>query len=197
MMRILIISQWYPPEPMQLLQELATTFGDLGHEVEVLTGFPNYTTGRIYPGYKLHLWHRETFKGIALIRVALYPNHSHSAVGRLLNYGSFALCAAVLGPMLASRCDIVYVYGSPATTGFPGWWISRLRRVPFVFLVPDLWPEALEAVGVRSRFILHSIGLFAKWVYLRAARIIVVTDAFRRNLIGKGVPQQKVEMITT
>ena len=84
-LRILILSQWYPPEPALLIQELAKTLQEKGHEVTVLTGFPNYPSGKLYPGYRLRWLQREKQEGIPLVRVALYPDHSLSGIRRALN----------------------------------------------------------------------------------------------------------------
>ena len=95
-MNVLILTQWYPPEPAWLLQELAGTLQDKGHVVTILTGFPNYPTGQVYPGYHLRLRQREIIGNVAVIRVILYPEHSRSGIRRIINYVSFALSATLL-----------------------------------------------------------------------------------------------------
>ena len=87
-MRILILTQWYPPEPALLMQELAQTLLARGHEVAVLTGYPNYPSGELYPGYHIRLSQREVLDGVPVVRVPLYPEHSRSAVRRVLNFGA-------------------------------------------------------------------------------------------------------------
>ncbi|QEG42979.1 glycosyltransferase family 4 protein [Roseimaritima ulvae] len=196
-MRILLLSQWYPPEPQKVVSDLAETLRDCGHEVTVLTGFPNYPSGKIYPGYRLRLCHRETMNGLQIIRVPLFPDHSRNPIKRAFNYISFALACAFLGPWFVPKVDLIYVIHPPVTVGLPAWVLSKRLRVPFVYEIQDMWPETLKATGMVSNpRILAVVGRFAKWVYRRAAAIRVISPGFRQNLIGKGVPQEKVHVIS-
>lgn len=196
-MRILILTQWYPPEPAILLQELAQSLQNRGHELAVLTGFPNYPSGEIYPGYHLRWRQRETLAGVPLIRVPLYPDHSRSGIRRVLNYISFALSSALLGPWLAPRPDVMFVYHPPLTIGIPAYLLSRLWRVPFVYQIQDLWPETLRATGMlHNERLLGWIDRFARSVYARASHILVISPGFRANLLNKGVPADKIHVIS-
>ena len=122
-----------------------------GHEVEVLTGFPNYPGGKLYPGYRVRPWQREIIDGVTVNRVALYPSHDRSAVRRMANYASFALSAAVLGPFLVKKPDVIYVYHPPATVGLPAMVLRALRGCPVVYDVQDLWPDTVVATGMMSQ----------------------------------------------
>jgi len=102
-MRILILSEFFDPEPTLKGLGFAKALTALGHEVEVLTGFPNYPGGKIYPGYKTKLIQREVIDGIKIHRVPLYPSHDRSAKNRVLTYASFALSASVIGPLVVRR----------------------------------------------------------------------------------------------
>ncbi len=195
-MRILILSQWYPPEPALLIQELAQTLQEFGHEVSVLTGFPNYPTGQLYPGYRIRLYQREVLNGVPVVRVPLYADHSRSGIRRAANYLSFAFSSALLGPWLQKKPDVMFVYHPPLTVGIPAFLLSRLWRVPFVYQVQDLWPETLQATGmINHSQILEGIGQFAQWVYARAHSILVISPGFKQNLIEKGVPAAKIHFI--
>ena len=196
-MRILLLSQWYPPEPQELISDLAESLRNCGHEVTVLTGFPNYPSGKIYPGYRLGLYQREDLNGIPVIRVPLYPNHSHSAFKRVLNYVSFAVAATLLGAWLVPRVDVVYVIHPPLSVAGPAWVLSRLLGVPFAYDIQDMWPETLRATGMlNSDRVLGFVGWIAKWVYRRAAAIRVISPGFRDNLVGKGVPAAKIHVVS-
>lgn len=196
-MKILILTQWYPPEPALILQELAQTLQEFGHEVTVLTGFPNYPSGKLYPGYPLRPWQREDLAGVSVLRVPLYPDHSRSGIRRALNYLSFAFSSAVLGPWLTSRPDAIFVYHPPLTVGLPAFVLSRLWGVPFIYQIQDMWPETLQATGMLNNGrILGWVGRFAGWVYQRAHAICVISPGFRENLIGKGVPADKISVIS-
>jgi colanic acid biosynthesis glycosyl transferase WcaI len=196
-MKILILSQWYPPEPVKLISDLAHGLAPLGHQVQVLTGFPNYPAGQAYPGYRVRLWQRETLEGIPVVRTFLYPEHSRSAVKRVLNYLSFACSSALLGPWLVDRPDVIFVYSTPYPVGISGWLLSRLWRVPFVFNVQDLWPETLEATGMlKNRSALRLVDAMARWIYHRSAAVIVISQGFRANLVAKNVHEAKIHVIS-
>jgi len=196
-MRVLILTQWYPPEPMKLLSDMTETLQAMGHEVTVLTGFPNWPSGKLYPGYRLRLWQREEQNGVRIIRVPLFPDHSRSALKRALNFLSFAISATVLGFWLVPRPDVMHVIHPPITIGLPAIVLSILWRIRFTLEIQDMWPENLRATGmIRHEAALRAIGAFAKLVYRRASSIRVISPGFRRNLIQKGVPASKVGVIS-
>ena len=195
-MKILILTQWYPPEPALLLQELAQTLQAKGHDITVLTGFPNYPSGKLYPDYRLRLYQREAVAGVAVVRVPLYPDHSDSGIRRVLNYMSFALSSAFLGTWLTARPDVIFVYHPPLTIGLPAFVLSRLWRVPFVYQVQDMWPETLAATGMMpSQRVARWVSRLARFVYRRAVVITVISPGFKRNLVEKGVPPEKIHVI--
>ena len=109
-MRILILTQWVDPEPAFKGLIFAKELVKLGHDVEVLTGFPNYPGGNLYTGYKIRFFYREIIDGISILRVPLYPSHNSSFLKRVLNYFSFAFSAAFIGGLLIKQADLMYVY---------------------------------------------------------------------------------------
>lgn len=196
-MRILILTQWYPPEPATLMHEMAQELQALGHQVQVLTGFPNYPNGILSEGYKLRPWQREQFDGVELIRTWLYPDHSQSGLKRILNYLSFAMSAALLGGFLAKRPDVIFVYHPPMTVAIPAWVLSRIWRVPFVYQIQDMWPETLTATGMLNNpRLLALVAKFARWVYRQAEHILVISTGFKNNLLHKGVPDDKISVVS-
>jgi glycosyltransferase involved in cell wall biosynthesis len=197
-MKILLLTQWYPPEPALLIEELAQTLIAYGHQVQVLTGFPNYPGGKLYHGYRLRLLQRETVAGVPVARVPLYPEHSLSGFKRSMNYFSFAAAAAALGWAAVSKPDVMFVYHPPLTIGFPAFVLSRFWRIPFVYHIADMWPETLSATGmVNNAAVLKNLGRFATWIYKKSAAISVITPGFRDNLVSKGVPADKIHVISS
>lgn len=195
-MRILFLTQWFDPEPSFKGLQFAQALQARGHSVQVLTGFPNYPGGKVYPGYRIRLWQREVMHGIPVLRVALYPSHSRSASGRVLNYLSFAFSASILGTLLVKAADVAYVYHPPATVGFPALALKYLRRIPFVYDVQDLWPDTLTATGmVRDSASLKLVGAWCRLVYRAASRITVLSPGFQQRLSERGVPSSKVRVI--
>jgi glycosyltransferase involved in cell wall biosynthesis len=194
-MRILMLSQWFTPEP-NLVLPLAKGLMGLGHEVQVLTGFPNYPGGKVYPGYRVRPWQREVIEGLPVLRVALYPSHDASAWKRVANYVSFAASSSTVGLALTGPVDAVYVYHPPLTVGLPALWFRWLRGVPFVFHIQDLWPETLTATGMLNNgSALKAVGKFSQWVYHYADRLVAISPGFKEALVQRGVPEDKVEVI--
>src|SRR5687767_10677407 len=133
-MRIGILSQWYDPEPgpASVPGVVARGLRDAGHEVVVLTGFPNYPSGRLADGYRQQLHLVEHLDGIEVHRVPLYPSHDRSGVRRAANYASFALSAAVAALPVLGRVDAVWIYNSPITVGLPAAVLRLVGRMPAV-----------------------------------------------------------------
>jgi colanic acid biosynthesis glycosyl transferase WcaI len=196
-MRILMLTQWFDPEPPAFKSLLfARALRDLGHDVEVLTGFPNYPGGKLYEGYELHPYRRETMEGIVVHRVWLYPSHDKSAIRRIMNYASFALSAALLGPWVATKPDVVYVYHPPGTVALPAIAFRLLRGVPFVYDIQDLWPDTLVATGMLSNTaLLTLVGLWSRLSYRLAGGITVLSPGFKERLVMRGVPAAKINVI--
>jgi colanic acid biosynthesis glycosyl transferase WcaI len=194
-MRVLILSQYYDPEPIPKPGELAAALQERGHRVAVLTGFPNYPAGKLYPGFRLRAVRRETLGGVPVTRAYEFPYHGRSVLGRLLHYGSFML-SSPLASLFAPRCDVIYVWHPPLTIGVAAWLIARLRRVPFVYDVQDIWPESIVAAGFLKRgWLIRLLHRLERFVYRRADHLLVVTEAARENLIAKGVPAGKVSVM--
>lgn len=197
LMRILLVTQWYWPEPVSLPTEMAETLQGLGHEVTVLTAFPNYPYGKTYKGYRRRLWRVEDINGVRVVRVPIYPDHSRSAGRRALHYASFFLTASTLGFIGCRRPDVIHVISPPIPVGFAGWLLGELWRTPFTLEIWDMWPETLAATGmIRSRGALALVGRLCGWLHRHAAAIRVVTPGFRENLLQKGVMPAKMRVIS-
>ncbi|MDI1335920.1 MAG: glycosyltransferase family 4 protein [Lacunisphaera sp.] len=195
-MRILFLSQWFTPEPDFKGLPFARELQRRGHEVVVLTGFPNYPGGKVYPGYRIRFWQWEKMDGIEVLRVPLYPSHDRSAIGRVLNYASFAVAATVLGLLKIRRVDVAYVYHPPATIGLPALAFQWLRGVPCVYDVQDLWPDTLAATGmVRSRALLGLAGYWSNFIYRHVTHAVVLSPGFKARLIERGVKPGNVSVI--
>lgn len=195
-MRILLLTQWFDPEPCFKGLQFAKALQRRGHDVQVLTGFPNYPGGKLYKGYRVLLYQRERMDGIEVVRVPLYPSHSRSAIGRIANYGSFALAAATLGLVLTRQADAVYTYHPPATVGLPAILFRLLRRCGTVYDIQDLWPDTLAATGmVNNRTVQRLVGAWCAMIYRAATRVVVLSPGFKRRLVSRGVPEGKIEVI--
>jgi colanic acid biosynthesis glycosyl transferase WcaI len=196
-MRILFITHYFQPEPnFFICLPFAKKLVERGHEVQVLTGFPNYPGGKIYDGYRVKFLQRENLEGIPVIRVPIYPSHDRSSVRRILSYMSLSLSQSIIGPWVVDSADVAYVPQGPSTIGLPAYVIRLLRRIPFVYDIKDLWPDILQSTGMfDSKFGLMLVDKWCKFVYSRASKIVVITPGVKQKLLDRGVPEEKIEMI--
>jgi glycosyltransferase involved in cell wall biosynthesis len=196
-MRILMLTQLFQPEPNHLKGlAFARELSRHGHEVQVLTGFPNYPGGKIYPDYRQRPFQREDMDGVSVVRVPLYPDHSSSGIRRVLCYLSLALSACIPGLFLVKRPDVVHVYQGPATLALPAIILLLLRGVPFVLDVQDLWPESVTSSGMlRSPFLQSVLNRWCALVHRLASRIVVLSPGYRQVLTERGVPADKIEVV--
>lgn len=202
-MRILYVSQYFPPEmgaPAARVSELSRHWIHAGHEVTVLTGFPNHPEGVIWPEYRSRfrrLISKEMVDGMKVVRTWLLPFPNRESYERILNYSSFCVSAGLTGS-LVDRPDLVIATSPQLLVGLSGWWVAKLKRVPFVLEVRDLWPESLVAVGIGGPNSLLSrvLGRIAGFLYRQANHIVVVTPAFREHLIKNWrVPEEKISIV--
>ena len=194
-MKVLILSQYYKPEPIPKPAELAEYLLAKGHAASVVTGFPNYPSGVLYPGFKLGLVRREILDGIPTARTFEFPYHGMNSFGRVLNYLSFMITAP-LGSFFLPKCDVMYVWHPPLTIGVAAWLIARLRGIPFVYDVQDIWPESVVLSGmIKNRLVIRVLSMLERFIYSRADHILVITKGARDNLLGKGVNPDKVSVM--
>lgn len=195
-MRILLLTQYYPPEPVLKFADLARGLRERGHEVQVITGFPCYPAGKIYAGHRQRIHREEHVDGVLVTRIPQFPDHSRSVVRRALYYLSFALSAATIGLWRSQQADVILVYHSALPTALAAWFISRVKRVPYVLDIADLWPESVAASGMlRSPILLALIRAGMKFAYRGAARINVITEGYVERLVSLGVPRAKMSLV--
>ncbi len=149
-MRIGMVSQWYDPEggAAMTFGVIARAMAKLGHDVDVLTGFPNYPSGRLAEGYRMLPYLREVRDGVTVHRAPLYVSHDANAVRRASNYLSFGASAAAVAVRALGRSDAVLVVPSPPFAAGAGLVLKRLRGIPFGLHIQDLWPESVTASGM-------------------------------------------------
>ena len=186
--------------PSARASELAHHWSLAGHQVSVLTGFPNHPTGVVSEERRprlRRLVYNEKAGDVDLFRTWLWPLPNRKAHERMRNYASFCVSSALRG-MTLPRPDVVIGSSPQLLVALSAWWIAFSRQLPFVFEVRDLWPESLTAVGVGSEDSLlhHSLAAIAGFLYERADRIVVVTPAFKDHLIQRWrVPPEKIEIV--
>ena len=190
-----MLSQWCQPEPFFKGIPFAKALQARGHEVEILTGFPNYPGGKLYPGYRIRLFQREIIDSIVVNRVALYPNHNQSGFQRILNYISFAFSAALIGPLLVKKPDVIYVYNL-TTLDWAAWILRKWYRCPVLFDIQDLWPDSvIESGMMKQSILLRLLEYWCRSVYRRATHLTTQSPGFKVELIKRGVPEDNISVI--
>lgn len=202
-MKILYVSQYFPPEmgaPAARAAELAYHWAEAGHNVSVLTGFPNHPTGIVPAEWRSRLrrliYHKKSGR-VDVFRTWLWPLPNRKAHERMRNYASFCFSASLRGLTLP-RPDVIIATSPQLLVGLAGWWLAFARQIPFVFEVRDLWPESLTAVGLGNpdSLLHHTLAAVAKFLYERSDRIVVVTPAFKQRLIEDWrVPAEKISIV--
>jgi glycosyltransferase involved in cell wall biosynthesis len=216
--KILYISQYFPPEmgaPAARAAELAQHWAQSGHDVSVLTGFPNHPTGEVPEEWRPRLRrliynetiYNETIDNetidnekagrVSVYRTWLWPLPNRKAHERMRNYASFCISAALRG-LTIPQPDVIIATSPQLLVGLSGWWLAFARQIPFVFEVRDLWPESLTAVGVGNEDSLlhHALAGIARFLYERCDRIVVVSPAFQGPLIHNWrVPPDKIAVV--
>jgi colanic acid biosynthesis glycosyl transferase WcaI len=194
-MKFLILTQYFPPEIGAAPTRLSSMIRELqanGHEVEVATALPNYPAGKIQPGYKGYFYRRELQDGATVHRTWLYAT-AGSGLPRLLNYLSFVL-TSLYGLARASKPDFLFVESPPLFVSLTAYVYSRLRGVPFILNVADLWPDAVIEMGLlRKGFATTMLSWLERWSYCKATYVNAVTEGIRSSLLSeKGLEPAKV-----
>ncbi|HDR15770.1 MAG TPA: glycosyltransferase WbuB [Desulfobacteraceae bacterium] len=194
-MRVLFLTQWFQPEPFFKGLPFAKALADRGHDVEVLTGFPNYPGGTLYPGYRVKACQREVIDGIIVHRVPLYPSHDLSTLRRIINYVSFSLTSFILGPWLVKKPDVIYVYNL-VTLGPTAFLLRLITGARVVIDVQDLWPDSVVNSGMmRNRHALRLLNGFCRGVYQRADLLTVLSPGFKEKLVERGMQPRDIHVI--
>lgn len=197
-MHILFLTDNFPPEtnaPASRTFEHARRWVAAGHRVTVVTGAPNFPSGKLHAGYRNALWGRETIDGIDVLRVWTYITANEGFLKRTLDYLSFMVAAILASPFLP-RPDVIVGTSPQFFTPCAALVVSWLRRRPFVFELRDLWPDSIVAVGaMRETAAIRALRKLEYFLYRRAARIVSVTQSFKRVLTGNGIPPEKIAVV--
>jgi len=196
--RWLIVTQYFPPEigAAQIrLRSLARELLRNGVEVEVLTGMPNYPAGKTFPEYK-HRWYmRETIHDIPVRRVWMYPGTGKSAIIRLLNYLSFTF-SALLAVFFVRRPDVLFLESQPISLGIVGLFMKWIRRVPYVYNVPDLQVDAARQMGfIKNETFLQFAWKLENLFLSHSWKVSTVTHRFITHFQERGIPRQQITFL--
>ena len=198
-MHILFLSDNFPPEvnaPASRTFEHCREWVRSGHRVTVVTCAPNFPRGEVFGGYRNKLWQSQMLHGIRVIRVWTYMVPNSGASKRILDYLSYMLMATIAAPFVRGA-DVVVATSPQFFAAVAGYLVSRIKRLPFVFELRDLWPESIKAVeAIRETAFLRWMERLELFLYRKAAAVVTVTHAFRRNLIARGIDGDKIAVVT-
>lgn len=188
--RVIVLSQFYRPEPFKYPRDIARALVDNDYEVRVVTGYPNRPGGKLYSQYRQRLRFTEMIDGIPIHRVPILINHSRKAVERIVNFLSFSLTALTV-TKLARNADAIYVYATPATAAIPAQIWRKLFRIPYVLHVQDLWPESVTGSGMMgkgriNRFAETVLSPWLSRLYGQADAVVAISPGMRELLIDRG-----------
>lgn len=195
-MRIGLVSQWFYPEGVRIAGTWATELAKLGHEVHVVTGFPNYPSGRLYNGYTISLYSKEQWNGVTIHRGPLYPSHDGNPIKRFVNYFSFAI-GSTLASFRVPQVDVWITNCTPVTAANAAMVQKLLRGTPCVTVIQDLWPDSV----LESNFLPPSLAAlispplnaYCRLTYRLSDVIGVIAPGMAQLLEERGVPSRKIQ----
>jgi len=198
-MHILFLTHYFPPEvnaPASRTYENAKRWVKAGHQVTVITCFPNHPKGIIYPGYRNRLYQWDEKDGIRVLRVKTYLSANQGFLKRIFNYVSFMFSATLLC-FLVKGVNIVVSTSPQFFCGLAGYFVSRLKAAPWLLEIRDLWPESIIAVGaIKNRRIIALLESIESFMYRKANGVVALTEAFKRHIGSRGVPSERITVIT-
>jgi hypothetical protein len=202
-MRIMLITHYYPPEigaPQARLSEMAAAWRGKGHEITVVTCFPNYPTGVVPPAYhdafRKKRFLIEMIDGIRVVRCWVYATPNTGFIKRILGHLSFMMSSVLQAGKEARNADVIVVSSPTLFSVISAWYLSRRYAIPYIFEVRDLWPAIFVELGVlKNRTIIGILEKFEIFLYRKAAAIVPVTHSFAVNIEKRGIPGGKIRVI--
>lgn len=197
-MRVGVVTQYFPPENVPIPAAVADELARRGHAVRVVTGFPNYPAGQLFPGYRQRLGLTEDRGGVRVMRTPVWVSHSRNPVGRMVSYLSFGFSALSASRFLKDA-DVIYVYATQMTAAIAPliWRVGG--KTPFVLHVQDLWPESITGSGMvgggASRVIAGALGPWLRATYRRAGAVIGIAPTMTATLVQRGAPAERAHTV--
>jgi glycosyltransferase involved in cell wall biosynthesis len=198
--RILFFSDHFYPEPSAPaahVYERAKLWVQQGHDVTVICSAPNFPEGKVQDGYR-NAWRKVEFlAGIRVVRVKTYISRNEGTVRRTLDYLSYMVSSLVFS-LFERRPEVIMSTSPHLFVPLAATLAAKLRRRPHVFEVRDLWPASIAATdAMRGARVLRWLERLELWLYAQASRVLVLTPSFRRDLMRRGVAEQKIDVVIT
>lgn len=196
--KVLILTYYFDPEIFRI-NDVAYDLASRGHDVTVITGIPNYPSGKFFDGYGLFSKRREFKNGVRIIRLPLIPRGNAHIFNLVFNYLSFLLssCFFVFFHSFFHRYDCVFVHGcSPVFVAIPGILVKKIQKIPLFFWVLDLWPESMYgSTGYSNKRVINTVNNVVKWIYDKCDRILISSKGFSKSICEKGDFINKIDYL--
>ena len=197
-MNILFLSENFPPESNAAatrVHERACYWTRWGHKVTVITTAPNFPEGELFPGYKNKWKQCEYISEIKVIRVKTYIAPNQGVTHRTLDFLSF-MVTGLIAALKEERPDIIVATSPQFFTAIAGWAAAKMRSVPFIFELGDLWPASIAAVGaIKGNLIISLIEKLELFLYRQSSHIVALTTSFKENLVKRGIDKNKISVV--
>lgn len=194
-MKILVVTQYFWPEQFRI-NDLCNALIERGHEVTVYTGLPNYPEGKFFQGYSLKGPYNENYGKIKVIRTPLVPRGNKKSLQLIANYLSFFIISTILAPfLLREKYDKIFIYQlSPVFSAIPAIFIKKIKSIPIIMWVTDLWPESLSATGVvKNKHALSFVQKIVNWIYRNSDMIYISSEGFKNKIKANGIDEKKIK----
>jgi glycosyltransferase involved in cell wall biosynthesis len=197
-MKILFLSHYFPPEvnaPATRTYEHCRQWAASGHEVTIITCAPNHPKGEVFSGFRNSLYDVSHVDGIRVVRVWTYITANEGFLKRTLGYLSY-MFAAIIASFFVGKQDLVLSTSPQFFNGLAGYFVSKIKRSPWVLEIRDLWPESIVAVGaIRNSSIIKCLEHIERFCYRKADHIIAVTQSFKKHILARGGKAEKLSVI--
>lgn len=198
--RILFLTHYFPPETggaAARISGLTKWLAEFGHQVSVITGYPNYPMGRVFPDYKGSNKEFEVIDGVNVHRVNVFPGSYKSILIRLLNYLTLLITSLLIGIKKRNQFDIIIASSPPLTIGLLGRILSKIYRIPWIFDIRDIWPDVGIEAGIikENSFVDRISGKLARYLYKHSDHITPVTGSKKEKITGYRVDDKKISVV--
>ena len=196
--RILFLTHYFPPEvnaPANRTIEHCRIWAK-NNRVTVITNFPNHPDGKLFPGYKNRFIQKENIDGIKVIRLLTFVTANEGFFLRSLNYVWYQFVVLLYSIFNRHQYDIVIATSPQFFCGLAGKYVSKIKKIPFILEIRDLWPDSIIAVGaVKNKWLIKILKRIERNLYNSAKKIIVVTKSFKSYLESIGIQSSKIKLI--
>lgn len=194
-MKILVITQYFWPEEFRI-NDICKGLKEAGHEVEILTGLPNYPNGKIFEGFSYFRRGPKEYENMRVRRVGMIPRGKNNSIMLALNYISFMISASIrIIPLLFKKYDRIFVFQvSPLTTAVPAIILSKIKKIPSYIYVQDLWPETFYSiVNVSNEKVRKIMKKICNKIYDAFDKLLIASRGYEDILVKEGIDKNKLE----